>query len=352
MLAGRWALSGYQAGKGPLVGSLTITADPQAADTFVTEARYTFARSGETVARTGRSVVYAGFQWRGRSTAAAAGADAWREVMLVERTQREMSGRWFGGGYDELGMDVKLVRIGAEPIVLGVSMPGLKTGSTVPALRIYGVNLPAKLTAAQIGLGQGLTVTRIVSATPELLTVAVDIAPGAVPGPRDVHVAGGYQSTAFTVYDKVDTIRVVPQAGLARVGGAVFPKQLQQFEAVAYHNGPDGRPNTADDWNLGTVDAQWAIEEYAATFDDDDVRFVGTIDANGLFTPNLDGPNPQRTIAGGPNTAGRNNIGDVWVTASVAADPTRGIAAPIRARGQLVVSPPVYVNWLASGTGQ
>ena len=26
--------------------------------------------------------------------------------------------------------------------------------------------------------------------------------------------------------------------------------------------------------------------------------------------------------------------------------------APIRARGHLVVAPPVYVNWLASGTGQ
>ena len=39
----------------------------------------------------------------------------------------------------------------------------------------------------------------------------------------------------------------------------------------------------------------WSIEEYTATYDDDDKDFVGSIDApTGLFTPNLDGPNPKR----------------------------------------------------------
>jgi quinohemoprotein amine dehydrogenase len=138
---------------------------------------------------------------------------------------------------------------------------------------------------------------------------------------------------------------VQPQAGLARIGGAVFPKQVQQFEAVAFHNGPDGQPNTSDDWSLGLVDARWSMEEYATTFGDDDLQFVGAIDAAGLFTPNIDGPNPERT-------GNRNNVGDVWVVASVAADPARGIANPIRARGHLVVSVPLYVNWAASETGK
>jgi quinohemoprotein amine dehydrogenase len=93
------------------------------------------------------------------------------------------------------------------------------------------------------------------------------------------------------------------------------------------------------------------MEEYAATFDDTDVKFVGAIDAAGLFTPNVDGPNPERKMSEADQW-GRNNIGDVWVVAGVAADPARGIAAPLRARGQLVVAPPVYVNWLASGVGQ
>jgi quinohemoprotein amine dehydrogenase len=338
MLAGRWALSGYVAGKGPIFGFVTIAADPAAADTFTTETRYAYARSGETQVRKGRAVVYAGFQWRGRS-------EGDREVMFVERTQREIWGRWFGGAYDELGMDVKLTRVGTEAVALGPAATALKTGTSVAALRIYGANLPLRLRTDQVSLGQGVTVTRVVGSTADMVTLAVEVAPDATPGPRDLVIAGAHQPAALVVYDKVDFIRVTPQAGLARIGGAVFPKQLQQFEAVAFHNGPDKQPNTADDWNLGAVEAEWGMEEYAATFDDDDVKFVGTIDGAGLFTPNIDGPNPQRS-------GERNNIGDVWVVANVAANPARGIAAPIRARGQLVVAPPVYVNWLASGTGQ
>jgi quinohemoprotein amine dehydrogenase len=344
-LAGTWAMSGYIAGKGPVFGVVAITADPQAADSFVTESKYTIAGSGETAVRKGRGVVYAGFQWRGRS--AEPGAEPWRETMFVERAQREITGRWFGGAYDEVGADVRLVRIGADPIVLGTSAPSLKTGSSSSTLRIYGANLPLRLRPEQVNLGQGVTVTKIVSTMADTITVAVEVAAGAVPGPRDLLVAGAHRPSALTVYDKVDSIRVTPQAGLARVGGAVFPKQVQQFEAVAFHNGPDGQPNTKDDWNLGLVSGvAWAMEEYAATFGDDDLKFVGALDASsGLFTPNLDGPNPDRT-------GERNNIGDVWVVASVAADPARGIAAPMRARGHLVVAPPVYVKWSATGVGQ
>jgi len=344
-LAGTWAMSGYIAGKGPVYGVVAITADPQAADTFVTESKYTVAGSGETAVRKGRGVVYGGFQWRGRS--AEAGAEPWRETMFVERAQAEITGRWFGGAYDELGADVRLVRIGASPIILGPSTPALKTGTSTAALRIYGANLPARLRADQVSLGQGITVTKIVSSTADGVTLAVEVAATAAPGPRDLLVAGAHRASALTVYDKVDSIRVTPQAGLARVGGAVFPKQVQQFEAIAFHNGPDGQANTKDDWNLGLVSgATWAMEEYAATFGDDDLKFVGALDvSSGLFTPNLDGPNPART-------GERNNIGDVWVVASVAADPARGIAAPIRARGHLVVAPPVYVKWSATGVGQ
>jgi quinohemoprotein amine dehydrogenase len=351
MLAGRWALSGDVPGKGRIFGTMTVTADPKTPDTFITETKYTFAKSGEIASRKGRSVVYTGFQWRGRSALAMPDAPAWREVMFVERNQKEMSGRWFGGDYDELGMEVKLVRIGAEPLVSGASLPSLKTASSAPALKIFGANFPAKLLPAQISLGQGITVTRIVSSTPDAVTLAVQVAPDAVPGPRDLLAAGAHAPAALVVYDKVDTIRVLPQAGLARVGGAVFPKQFQQFEAVAFHNGPDKAPNTADDWNLGLVDAAWTMEEYAATFDDTDVKYVGAIDAAGLFTPNVDGPNPERKLSEA-DLAGRNNIGDVWIVATVNPDTARGIAAPIRARSQLVVSVPLYINWTSSSVGQ
>jgi quinohemoprotein amine dehydrogenase len=124
----------------------------------------------------------------------------------------------------------------------------------------------------------------------------------------------------------------------------VFPKQLQQFEAIGVHNGPDGKPGTPDDLDLGMVDVRWSVEEYTATFGDDDMQFVGTInEKTGLFTPNVDGPNPKRT-------GKRNNIGDVWVVAELA--PTAGSAKTLRARAHLLVTVPVYMAWFSSEGGK
>jgi quinohemoprotein amine dehydrogenase len=124
----------------------------------------------------------------------------------------------------------------------------------------------------------------------------------------------------------------------------VFPKQLQQFEAVAFHNGADGKPGTADDLNLGLVDVKWSLEEYTATFGDDDLQFVGAIDDKGLFTPALDGPNPKRA-------GNRNNVGDVWVVAELASPNARDTSRPIRARAHLLVTVPLYMAWFEGAGG-
>jgi quinohemoprotein amine dehydrogenase len=333
-LAGRWALSGYQAGKGPFYGQVTITGQSGTPDSFVTNIRFTYARSGESVTRTSRGIVYTGFQWRGRSPDPANESNTWREVAFLERDGQQMTGRWFAGAYDEIGADVTLRRVGTDPVVTGTSHPSLRHGAATTGLRIYGANFPARLAASDIDFGQGVTVSRVAAVTPDMVTVDVQVAADARVGPRDLAVAGAVRPSAIVVYDRVDGLQVLPQAGMARVGGVVFPKQLQQFEALAVHNGADGKPNTNDDLQLGRVDAQWTIEEYAATFRDDDTKYVGAIDANGLFTPNDDGPNPSRS-------GNRNNIGDVWVVATHT--PENG--KPIRARAHLLVTVPLYMNW-------
>jgi quinohemoprotein amine dehydrogenase len=302
------------------------------------------ARTGETVSRAGKAIVYTGFQWRGRG--GLPGSDnVWREVMLVERDWREMSGRWFTGAYDEIGIDVKLVRLSSDPVVFGSDLTALKTATTGRALKIYGANLPANVKPEDIGFGQGVKVTRIVSARPDEISVEVDVASNAPIGPRDVSVAGTVKPTTLVVYDKIDGIKVVPQAGMARVGGVVFPKQLQQFEAIGVHNGPDGKAGTPDDLELGMVDVRWSVEEYTATFGDDDAQFVGAIDQKGLFTPNVDGPNGKRS-------GNRNNVGDVWVVAELAPTGTGAAAKPLRARAHLLVTVPVYMAWFNSEGGK
>ncbi len=141
---------------------------------------------------------------------------------------------------------------------------------------------------------------------------------------------------ALTVYDRIDTIRVTPSWNMARVGGVVFPKMLARFDAWAYNNGPDKKPNTDDDLRLDAVAAQWSLEEYKATFDDEDLKFVGAIDAaSGVFTPNVDGPNPQRK-------GDRNNMGDVWAVASYTPP---GASTPLKGRSHLLVTAPLYMKF-------
>ena len=132
---------------------------------------------------------------------------------------------------------------------------------------------------------------------------------------------------------------MTPQTGMARVGGVVLPKQFQQFEARAYHHGPDGEPQTDDDLDLGLADVDWSVEEYAATYGDDDIAFVGSLDDRGLFTPADDGPNPERL-------GNRNNVGDVWVVATL----RNGSTPALRGRAHLLVTVPLYMRWTREPT--
>ncbi len=333
-LEGTWAISGHETSMGPIYGVMQIApaANP---NEFTTDITFTYARTGQTVTRKGRSNVYTGFQWRGRSTA---GSDATslREVMAVERDWQLMEGRWYAGGYDELGIDVTLRRVAASPVVLGTSRTGLRAGDTGQEVRLFGANLPTTIAARDVDFGPGITVTNITGATSGSLTLSVDVARNATVGPRDVVIGGVVKPSAVAVYDRIDYIKVGPEWAMARLGGVSFPKGLARFEARGFHNGRDGRSSTGDDIEIGLVDATWSLEEYSAVLNDQDVKYVGTIDAKtGVFTPNVEGPNPERQGSG-------NNVGDVWVVASYAAD---GAKRPLRARAHLLVTVPLYMRW-------
>jgi quinohemoprotein amine dehydrogenase len=341
-LDGTWAIRGAEIGKGEIYGQVTIKATSPASDEFTTTMTIVDARTGARVQRTGQANVYTGFQWRGRSSLAGGGDDSGlREVMFVDRDWRTIEGRWFTGAYDELGMDITLERVaGAESRVLGTSKTALRVGGSGQELSIYGANLPTTLAPGDIDLGPGVTVARVVKAGADEVVVSLDVAEGAAPGARDLFVAGASRPKAVAVYKNVDAIKVTPGWAMARVGGTVFPKGLAQFEARAFDNGPDGKPDTADDIDLGVINASWTLEEYTATYDDDDVKFVGTIDGKtGRFTPNMDGPNPSRR-------GNRNNVGDVYAVATYAPEAADGKAAkPLRARAHLLVTVPLYMRW-------
>jgi len=342
-LAGRWAIAANVPGQGRFVGEMTIQ-PAGAPDEFTTTTTLRSLKTGATITRKGTGLVYAGYSWRGRSDGGAAKSgqpddmqSMTREAMWFSPDQKTAEGRWFWGAYQEFGFDVKLTRTGAGPTVASVMPYALKAGATGTTVHILGDSLPAAVSPADIDFGAGVTVSKVVSATPGDLTVIVNVAPNAADGQRDVSVAGTVLEKALPVYHKVDYLKVTPETALARLGDGKHPKGYQQFDAIGYTKGADGKPNTADDVAVGPVDVDWTIQEFSAVFSDDDKDFVGMLSPTALFTPNIDGPNPQRRF-------GRNNYGDVWVvaTAKTEKDP---FGKPLTGRSYLVVTVPAYQRW-------
>ena len=142
---------------------------------------------------------------------------------------------------------------------------------------------------------------------------------------------------ALPIYKKVDYLKVTPETSLARLGGEKYAKGYQQFDAIGFDNGMDGKPNTPDDVALGPIDVTWSVEEFRTVTYDDDKDFVGTLTPAALFVPALEGPNPKRRF-------GRNNYGEVWVVATAKTEKD-AFGKPLTGRSYLVVTVPSYKRW-------
>ena len=342
-LVGRWLVTAHIPGRGNYYGEMVM--EPGSAeDEFQTRVKLQSVTDGSSLTRSGQGLVYAGYSWRGRSKGTSPAGTApddlskeMREAMWVSPDQLRAEGRWFWGEYQEFGVDVKLQRASADATLLGVDRTMLKQGSQSNSVRLIGDNLPAQVVPADLEFGAGVTVRRIVSHNASEVVAEVDVASNAAPGKRDIAFRRSVLESAIAVYDRVDYIKVLPDASLAHLGSDVHPKGYQQFEAVAYQRGADDKLHTADDVELGPIDVTWSVEEYLSVYGDDDKDFVGTLSSTGLFTPALDGPNPKRKFS-------RNNYGDVWAVATAKNEKDKD-GQPLTGRSYLVVTVPTYIKW-------
>jgi quinohemoprotein amine dehydrogenase len=331
-LSGRWLLTTHQPTKGPVSGTFTFE---KSVDGYSTRAELVLA-DGTTERRTGRGVLYTDLTWRGRSEGAT--LQDRREVLALSDDGSALEGRFFRGEYGELGLDVRLVRLGSDARV-GVVVPRAvaspASGTATASVRILGANFPASVAPSSLDFGPGVRVSRVRSQAPDRIELDLEVSADAPAGRRHVRVGAAAALDAFAVYRSIDYVEVRPREGLARTGGGAIAKQFIQFEAVGFANGPDGDPLTADDVELNPVSPEWSLEEYHVIHEDEDLRFVGAIDQNGYFTPAIDGPNPERKHK-------TNNMGDVW---AVATWTPPGASRPIRGRAHLIVAPPIYTYW-------
>ena len=245
--------------------------------------------------------------------------------MWVAPDGSRAEGRWFWGQYDELGFDVTMQRASSEPSLLLVDPPSFKAGSNANRIRLIGDRFPAQVTPADVSVGQGMTVRRIISSTPGEIVAEVDVAADAPSGKRNVSFRSSTIERAVAIYDRVDYVKVTPESSLATFGGQSYARGFQQFEAIGYQRGADGRPQTADDLELGPVQVTWSMEVFY-DIDPTTQDRVGTVSPTGLFTPAAANP-------------GNNH--DVWIVATAKTEHgTNG--KPLVGKGYLVVTVPTY----------
>ncbi|MHC4687520.1 MAG: hypothetical protein ACYTEW_24915, partial [Planctomycetota bacterium] len=222
-----------------------------------------------------------------------------------------------------------------EAKILKVLPPSSPRGSHDTILKLFGWNIPTTLQPSDIQLGKGIVVKEILEANPDKVQIKLDIQSDAPVGNRDLMLAGKvYGKSIFHVYEKMDYIKVSPEYGLARSGGVTVPYKGVQFAAMGYSNGPDNIPYNKDDINLGYVKANWHLEEYYSSHEDNDMKFVGKLDENGLFIPTKEGPNPKRP-------ASFNNAGNVWAIATYKPE---GSTKTLKAKAYLLVTVPLYLQ--------
>jgi quinohemoprotein amine dehydrogenase len=330
-LTGRWLLTASIPGRGKYFGQMQV--DPIGDGEFNTSALLTSVRDGSGLLRAGRSVVYGGSAWRGRSKGGEPASSApdlnseAREVLWIAPDHSTAEGRWFWGQYQEFGFDVKLRRASPDPTLLLLDRSSLKTGSEANRIRLIGDQFPARVTPADLEFGPGVAVRRIISSTKSEVVAEVDVASDASLGKRDVAIFGSTAPRALAIYDRIDYIKVLPESALASFADQTHSLGYQQFEAIGYQRGPDEKLHTADDVELGPLrpdDATWSMEVFYEAADRN-TDFVGKLSPTGLFTPAMHSPNANF---------------DVWVIATAKNEKKDG--KPLVGKSYVVVTVPSY----------
>jgi quinohemoprotein amine dehydrogenase len=328
-LAGRWLVTASVPGHGNYYGEMQM--DRAGDDEYDTRVNLTSVRDGSPVQRSGRSAVFGGYAWRGRSkgTGPASSPDDLaneaREVLLMAPDQSTATGRWFWGQYQEFEFNVKLRRASSDPTLIGVDRSSLKTGSIATRIRLTGDHFPDQVAPADLDLGPGVTVRGVVSHSPSEIVAEVDVAADARLGKHDVAFRRSVLPDAMAIYDRIDYIKVTPDSIVSAFGDRTHPKGYQQFEAIGYQRGADGKAHTADDVALGPVNVTWSVQVFHEV-EGSSSDLVGTMSPAGLFTPATDNPNINF---------------DTWVIATATGEKDQK-DKPLVGKSYMVVTIPTY----------
>ncbi len=319
---------------------------PSAPDSFTTETKYIVARTGETVSRTGKGLVYTGFPVaRARHGAGQRQPVARGDVRRarLERDARTLVQRRLRRDRHRREAGAPQRRPGGSRFQLSSA---LKTGSAAQTVKIYGANLPASPRVEDIGIGQGVKVSRIVERAARR-----DCGRGRRGGRR--------------------ADRRERSLGRRRgeVGGARRLRQDRRPQGPpAGRHGPCGRQRVSQAAAAvrscrRQLRSGWEARHGRRSRSRHRQREVV---ARGVTPPRSEtttfnmsawwtnGDSSRRTsmarIRSAPATA--TTWGDVWVVAELISSDARDMSKPMRARAQLLVTVPLYMAWFEAEGGR
>ncbi|MFT0212309.1 quinohemoprotein amine dehydrogenase subunit alpha [Pseudomonas sp. F1_0610] len=295
-LKGTWSFSGHYTGKGEVRGTMSV--EPTTNDEFKVQVTGQYA-DGKPFNGEGTAIVYNGYEWRANIT-----IDGVVMRQVLSAVNGEMKGRMFERQRDERGLDFVGAQQGQQRI-LAVQPAYVKAGSEA-VITLVGSGLSGTPSFAK-----GIEVVKVESASDTQMQVRVKVAATAELGINEVAV-GKAKGASLAVYNSVESIKVVPEYSIARVGGngGAVEKVEGRFDAEAWAVNAKGKP-----YRIGVMPATWSVDAWdEKAVRDQDLRFAGTMDAaTGVFTPNGAGPNPERKMMA-------SNVGNLKVIAKVEQD--------------------------------
>jgi len=297
-LAGSWSVAGFMPGKGDYSATLSVTEN--STDNFAIKIRGHYA-DGTPLQGSGSAKVFAGYEWRASLTVDGV---KMRQVLAASEDGSAMTGRMYQAAHDEIGGELKAVNGQA---IVALSPSSIKQGQQ-KQITLIGSGLKGN-----ISLGQGVQVVKVLSRDADRVVVLAKASSSAKVGMRDVAVGTHQASSQLAVYDQIARVDITPNESIARVGGngGKLPKVQSTYRALAFGAGADGQPGTEDDMRLGYMPAIWSLKPFDEIAEhDNDLKYAGNIDGNGVFTPGDAGLNSERKFS-------TNNVGNLTVVGQV-----------------------------------
>jgi quinohemoprotein amine dehydrogenase len=301
---GKWKVVGFQGTKGFYIGDSEFQ---KSGDGYSENKSIRYLNTDSTQSVKGNVQMYSGYTLRSQYERQ---GEKLQGVFNVLENGSVVKGDWAEAKDAGITGEETYYKVQHDkPEIVHMEPAAIQQGKT-NEITLYGMNLK-KLTVQDMKLPKGVTVKSITSVSDDeaKLTVVADKSTGI--GSFSIASEKMNSHENLIVYDKVDYLQATPSYAVARIGGAsAMQKVSTQFVAYAYSNGKDGKKGTADDLKLMLVPAKWSLGPYPENIkNDEDLKYIGKMDENGLFTPSIEGVNKER-----PYTA--ENVGSVTAIAT------------------------------------